>query len=297
MYSAKERGRGGHAFYRGEMNQRAMQRLNLEASLRNGFRDGEFALHYQPRLAAATRRVVAVEALLRWNSASRGTVPPGDFIDVLEDTGLMIMVGEWVLRSACSQARCWQQAGREPLRVSVNVSPLQFQSASFVLMVERVLTDTGVPPALVELELTESMLIENIEHARRTIDRLRSLGVRIAIDDFGTGYSSLNYLRHFAVDYLKIDRSFVADIDSNPRDRAVAIAIAELARALGMTVVAEGVETAQQAAFFSGIHCGELQGFLFSKALPVELLEVFLAKTAGERPTDASPHVSALPAG
>ncbi|HZF80218.1 MAG TPA: EAL domain-containing protein [Rubrivivax sp.] len=297
MYSAKERGRGGHAFYRGEMNQRSMQRLDLEAALRKGFRDGEFTLHYQPRLAAATRRVVAVEALLRWNSPSRGLVPPGDFIDVLEDTGMMIMVGEWVLRSACSQARRWQQADKEPLRVSVNVSSLQFQSASFVATVERVLADTGVLPALVELELTESMLIGNSEHARASIARLRALGLRIAIDDFGTGYSSLNYLRHFAVDFLKIDRSFVTDIASNPRDRAVAIAITELAHALGITVVAEGVETAHQAAFFSSIHCGELQGFLFSKALPVDRLEHYMAQTLDQRQKASTSRLGALPLG
>ena len=297
MYSAKERGRGGHAFYRGEMNQRAMQRLDLEAALRKGFRDGEFTLHYQPRLAATTRRVVAVEALLRWNSPSRGLVPPGDFIDVLEDTGMMIMVGEWVLRSACSQARLWQQACREPLRVSVNVSSLQFQSPTFVATLERVLADTGVAPALIELELTESMLIGNSEHARASIARLRALGLRIAIDDFGTGYSSLNYLRHFAVDFLKIDRSFVTDLASNPRDRAVAIAITELARALGITVVAEGVETVQQATFFSSIHCGELPGFLFSKALPVDRLEHYLAQAPEQRQKTATSQLGALPLG
>jgi diguanylate cyclase (GGDEF)-like protein len=297
MYSAKQRGRGGHAFYRGEMNQRAMQRLDLEAALRKGFRDGEFTLHYQPRLDTASRRVVAVEALLRWNSPSRGLVPPGEFIGVLEDTGMMIIVGEWVLRSACSQARRWQQERREALRVSVNVSSLQFQSANFVAMVERVLTDTGVPPALVELELTESLLIENAEQARGSIAALKALGLRIAIDDFGTGYSSLNYLRHFAVDYLKIDRSFVTDIASNARDRAVAIAISELARALGITVVAEGVETATQAAFFSGIHCGELQGFLFSKALPVDRLERFLAQAPAARDAGTPSRAGALPVG
>ena len=297
MYSAKERGRGGHAFYRGEMNQRAMQRLDLEAALRKGFRDGEFTLHYQPRLDSASRRVVAVEALLRWDSPTRGLVPPGEFIGVLEDTGMMIIVGEWVLRSACSQARRWQQERREPLRVSVNVSSLQFQSANFVAMVERVLADTGVPPALVELELTESLLIENAEQARCTIAALKALGLRIAIDDFGTGYSSLNYLRHFAVDYLKIDRSFVTDIASNSRDRAVAIAITELARALGITVVAEGVETAAQAVFFSGIHCGELQGFLFSKALPVDRLERFLAQAPDARGAGTPSRAGALTVG
>jgi diguanylate cyclase (GGDEF)-like protein len=277
MYSAKENGRGTLAFYHAAMNQRALQRLDLEAALQKGFRDGEFALYYQPRLDAATRRVVALEALLRWISPSRGLVLPEEFIGVLEETGMMAIVGEWVLRSACTQVCRWQQEGAEPLRVSVNVSSVQFQSATFLAMVERVLGDTGVPPGLIELELTESLLIGNPEQARDTIVALKALGVRISIDDFGTGYSSLNYLRYFAVDYLKIDRSFLAEIATNVRDRAVAIAITELAKALDITVVAEGVETEAQAAFFSGMYCGELQGFLFCRPLPADQLRRFLA--------------------
>ena len=276
IYSAKDAGRGMYAFFRADMNQRALQRLSLEADLQRGFRDGEFELYYQPRLDVTTRRVVALEALLRWISPARGVVPPGEFISVLEDTGMMGLVGEWVLRSACTQIGRWHSAGQAPLRVSVNVSSSQFQSANFVTVVERVLHDTGVPPALVELELTESMLIGNSGQARDMLRALKALGVSIAIDDFGTGYSSLNYLRHFAVDYLKIDRSFVTDIATNPRDRAVARAISELAQALDIPVVAEGVETEAQAAFFSGIHCGELQGFLFSRPVPVHQLEAFL---------------------
>ena len=277
MYSAKERGRGMHAFFRADMNQRALQRLSLEADLQRGFRDGEFVLYYQPRLDVATRRVVALEALLRWISPARGVVPPGEFISVLEDTGMMGLVGEWVLRSACMQVGRWHKAGKEPLRVSVNVSSSQFQDANFVAVVERVLRDCDVEPAMIELELTESLLIGNSTQARDTIRALKGLGIRIAIDDFGTGYSSLNYLRHFAVDYLKIDRSFVTEIATNGRDRAVAKCITELALALDITVVAEGVETEAQAAFFSNIHCGELQGFLFSRPLPVDQLEHFLA--------------------
>ena len=283
MYSAKQRTRGTHAFYRAAMNQRALQRLNLEAALQKAFRDGEFTLYYQPRLDAATRQVVAVEALLRWISPSRGVVPPAEFIGVLEDTGLMTIVGEWVLRNACIQACRWRKEGVAPLRVSVNVSALQFQSGAFVAMVERVLRDTGVEPGSIELELTESLLIANAEQARATIGALKALGLRISIDDFGTGYSSLNYLRHFAVDYLKIDRSFVTEIATNPRDRAVALAIIDLAKALGITVVAEGVETEAQATFFSNVPGGELQGFLFSKPLPVDLLERFLALAANAR--------------
>jgi EAL domain-containing protein (putative c-di-GMP-specific phosphodiesterase class I) len=215
--------------------------------------------------------------LLRWISPSRGLVPPNEFIGVLESTGMMNAVGEWVLRSACAQIGRWQQQpGWVPLRVSVNVSAVQFQNVSFVAMVEAVLRDTGVSPDLIEFELTESLLIHDPEQANATIQALKALGIRIALDDFGTGYSSLNYLRHFAVDYLKIDRSFVIEIATNARDRAVATAIIELARALNITVVAEGVETEAQAAFFSDLHCGELQGFLFCKPLPVDQLQPYL---------------------
>ena len=281
MYSAKEGGRGRHAFYRTAMNQRASQRLSLEVALRKGFRDGEFALYYQPRVDAANRRVVALEALLRWVSPSRGVVPPGEFISVLEDTGMMNIVGEWVLRGACTQVCHWRAEGKVPLRVSVNVSSVQFQNIAFVPMVQRVLRETGAPPALIELELTESLLMANVEQARATIGALKALGLQISIDDFGTGYSSLNYLRQFAVDYLKIDRSFVVDTDSNPRDRAVVVAIIELARALNIAVVAEGVETEQQARFFSEARCDELQGFLFCRPLPVDRLEFHMATASG----------------
>ena len=277
MYSAKENGRGTLAFYHAEMNERALARLNLEAALQKGFRDGEFALYYQPRLDVDTRRVVALEALLRWISPSRGVVPPDEFISVLENNGMMVLVGEWVLRSACAQVCSWQRQGMAPLRVSVNVSSVQFQSATFVAMVEKVLDDTGVPPGLIELELTESVLVSNPEQARATIGALKTLGIRVALDDFGTGYSSLNYLRYFAVDFLKIDRSFLTEIATNLRDRAVATAIIELAAALDITVVAEGVETEAQAAFFSGIRGGELQGFLFCRPLPVDELRLYLA--------------------
>jgi diguanylate cyclase (GGDEF)-like protein len=282
MYSAKEGGRNRHAFYRAEMNRRALQRLDLESALKNGFRNGEFTLYYQPRLNAATRRVVALEALLRWNSPARGVVPPADFISVLEESGMMTMVGEWVLRSACNQIARWQQEGCAPLRVSVNISALQFEGAGFVPMVKRVFAASGVAPALIELELTESLLIRNPERARATIAELKALGVCISIDDFGTGYSSLSYLRDFAVDYLKIDRSFVTHIATEARDRAVVVAIIEMARALGVGVVAEGVETEAQAAFFSATHCSELQGYLFCRPQPVEQLRHYLHDTRPE---------------
>ncbi len=280
LYSAKENARGRHAFYHADMNQRAAQRLSLEVALRKGFRDGEFTLYYQPRVNAADRRIIGLEALLRWVSPTRGVVPPGEFIGVLEDTGMMTLVGEWVLRSACLQICRRRAQGLAPLRVSVNVSSMQFQNNAFAPMVQRVLMETGAPPELIELELTESLLMGNVQQARVTIDALKALGLRISIDDFGTGFSSLNYLRQFAVDYLKIDRSFVVDIASNPRDRAVVVAIIELAKALNIEVVAEGVETESQAKFFSEAHCDELQGYLFGRPLPIDSLERHMAEAS-----------------
>ncbi len=278
MYAAKESGRGTHAFYSADMNQRSLQRLDLESALKRGFRDGEFELHYQPRIDAATRHVAALEALLRWASPTRGLVLPGEFIGTLEDTGMMPIVGEWVLRTACAQTRAWHDAGMAPLRVSVNVSASQFQSDAFVPMVRRVLAESGAVPAQIELELTESLLITHADRARITIAELKAMGLRISIDDFGTGCSSLNYLRHLEVDFLKIDRSFVTDIASSPRDRAVASAIIELADALDIAVVAEGVETQDQADFFSSSPCAELQGFLFCRPLPAQRVMAFVAE-------------------
>ena len=281
MYAAKEAGRGGYTFYRAQMNQRATQRLELEAALKAGFRNGEFELHYQPRVdTSAEHRIVALEALLRWNRPSHGVVLPGEFIGVLEDCGLMPMVGEWVLRTACHQIVRWRGAGRPPLRVSVNVSAVQFQSPAFVASVQRVLRETGAPAELVELELTESLLIAHADQARTTIAALKAMGLKLSIDDFGTGFSSLNYLRHFEVDYLKIDRSFTAEVAQDPRVRAVVGAIVDLAEALHIGVVAEGVETEAQAAFYTAAGCGELQGFLYARPLPVAQLAPRLGEPA-----------------
>jgi EAL domain-containing protein (putative c-di-GMP-specific phosphodiesterase class I) len=220
--------------------------------------------------------VVAVEALLRWQRPGCGLVLPGEFIGTLEDIGLMEAVGEWVLLTACRQSQRWREAGWHPLRVSVNVSARQFQAPGFVAAVQRVLAHTGAEPAALELELTESVLMARPEQAAITVQALKRLGVALAIDDFGVGYSSLGYLRHLEVDFLKVDRSFVQNVATHARDRAVATAIAELARSLNVTLVAEGVETEWQAAFFSGIRCGELQGHLFARALPAEELAAYL---------------------
>jgi EAL domain-containing protein (putative c-di-GMP-specific phosphodiesterase class I) len=255
------------------MNQQALQRLRLEADLQRGFRDGEFVLHFQPRVATETHEVVALEALLRWQSPTRGLVTPDAFIGVLEEIGMMPAVGEWVLRSACARIARRRRDGLDPLRISINVSPMQFRAAGFAATVERVLRQTGVAPDGVELELSESGLIHDVDAAARTIGVLRELGIRILIDHFGTGYSSLAYLRSFAVDGLKIDRSFVAEIAHSARDRAVARALCELARSLDISVIAEGIENDTQARFFAGLHCAELQGYLFARPTPIEAIE------------------------
>jgi diguanylate cyclase (GGDEF)-like protein len=277
MYSAKENCRGTLAFYHGAMNRRQLQRHNLEAALHKGFRDGEFELYYQPRLDAGTRRVVGLHALLRWVSPSRGVVLPGEFISVLEEAGMMVNVGEWVFRGVCCRICRWQQQGCEPLAVSVNVSSVQFQSATFVAMVERVLAETGVAPGLIELDATELLLNSSREQAHATLAALKALGVRISIDGCATAYSSPDDLLHFGVDKLKIDRSFLVELATSANDQALVAGMIELARELGISVVAQGVETEAQAAFFSGLPNCQLQGFLFCRPLPVEQLPRFLA--------------------
>ena len=268
MYEAKARGRGTYAFYRTELTQQALQCMNLEAALRKAVRREEFELYYQPRFDARTRKVVALEALLRWRSPDGGIVAPAEFLPALESGRLMIAVGGWVLQDVCRQLRHWSDAGYPALRVSVNVSALQFHGASFVASVEQALKDGGVAPELIEFELTETSFVDNAQRATEIMYALKALGVSISLDDFGTGYSSLSYLRKFPVDYLKIDRSFVTNVAIDARDRAIAMAISELGRALRIGVVAEGVETEAQAAFFASAYCTEVQGFLFGMPLP-----------------------------
>jgi EAL domain-containing protein (putative c-di-GMP-specific phosphodiesterase class I) len=275
MYAAKESGRGRYEFYAERMNVRVMERLALESALQKALRDGEFILYYQPRVAAADGRLVGAEALLRWNYPPRGIVPPGEFIPLLEETGLIMPVGEWVLRTACRQAKAWLDAGLG-LRVSVNVSSRQFEGDAFGHLVAAVLLETGLPPELLELELTESLIVQNVDHALELMMQLKRIGVLISIDDFGSGYSSLNYLRQFPLDYLKIDRSFVSNLLSNRKDAAIVEAITVLARNLEIAIVAEGVELPAQADFLRGTRCDELQGYLFGKPVPADALERLL---------------------
>jgi diguanylate cyclase (GGDEF)-like protein len=270
LYHAKSEGRNNFQYYAREMNASAMQRLTLESALRRALEREEFLLYYQPQIDLASGRIIGLEALLRWQHPERGLVSPGEFIPMLEETGLIVPVGEWVLHAACRQGRAWQQAGLQPIRIAVNLSALQFRQPDLVGMIERILAETGLDPSSheLELELTESLLMKNVEETAATLHRLHEMGVKLSIDDFGTGYSSLSYLKRFPLTSLKIDQSFVRDLSSNPDDAAIVSAIIALGHGLKLNVIAEGVETTEQLAYLREMKCDEMQGFLFSRPVP-----------------------------
>ncbi len=270
MYRAKQRGRNRHEFYTEEMNVQAHERLALERDLRRAVVREEFLLHYQPQVDLTTGRIVGAEALLRWQHPEIGLVPPGRFIPVLEDTVMIVPVGEWVLRTACRQGKAWQESVHGPLRVTANLSARQFGREGLVNTVAGILEETGLEPRFLELEMNESLLMEDVEASTRALDELkRSVsGIRIAIDDFGTGYSSLYYLKTFPIEVLKIDRSFVRDLATDPDDAAITTAIIGLAHNLRLEVIAEGVETEEQLAFLRNKRCDEAQGYYFGQPLP-----------------------------
>jgi diguanylate cyclase (GGDEF)-like protein len=269
MYRAKELGRNRYAFFAPEMNERVESQMLIEAALRRALKNEEFVLHFQPRVSVSGRATGA-EALLRWRHPEWGLVEPARFVSLLEETGLIVPVGAWALREACRHAKEWQAAGLPPLRVSVNLSSRQFRSEGLIEVVSEALRSSGLAPQLLELELTESLLVENVEHAMGVMGRLKAIGTAISIDDFGTGYSSLGYLKRFPIDSLKIDKSFVRDIATSPKDAAIVKAISALARSLGIGLIAEGVEEAWQVDFLRARHCTEMQGYLFSRPLPAE---------------------------
>lgn len=269
MYRAKEAGRNRYQFYTQDMNAQAQERLELETALRKALKENEFVLYYQPKVAVDSGKVVGMEALLRWIHPQRGVIAPDKFLPYLEDTGLIVPVGEWVIRQACVDAKRWTEDGLPPLRVSVNISSLQFRSDVLVEQVRRGLAEADLDPRRLELELTESLLVENTESAVGLLSALKELGVYISIDDFGTGYSSLSYLKQFPVDALKIDRSFIRDLVTNHKDAAITSAITALAHSLSLGVVAEGVENREQLNFLRTKGCHEIQGYMVSKPLPI----------------------------
>jgi len=256
-----------------EMDDLAHERVELESGLRLALARKEFFLEYQPEVDIRTGAVVGLEALLRWMSPQLGLVPPARFIGIAEDFNLIVPIGEWVLETACAQARIWQDRGLPPVPIAVNVSPVQFRQRSFCGVVQRALSRTGLRPECLELELTENLLVSNADLSPLTISELRKMGVKLAIDDFGTGYSSFGYLRQFKVHRLKIDRSFIKELSTNPDDAAIIIAMIKMANAMNLSVLAEGVETKEQLLFLREQNCEAIQGFYFSKPVPADEME------------------------
>jgi len=268
MYRAKDAGRNAVRMFTASMNVRALERMSTESSLRHALERGELQLYYQPQINVGTNGIVGVEALLRWNRPDVGVVDPMSFIPIAEETRLIVPIGEWVLREACRQAKEWQGARYPGLRMAVNLSPRQFQHADLPAQIAAALEESGLSPADLELEITESMAMHNSERTLKMLRRLREMGVRIAVDDFGTGHSSLNYLRSFPIDSVKIDQGFVHEIESSAADRAIVSAVIRMAHGLTLRVTAEGVETEAQLAFLREQGCEEVQGFLFGRPKP-----------------------------
>jgi len=268
LYRAKQQGRGTAQFYVQEMNVSLNERLQLEQALRQALEREELSLWYQPQIDLRSKRVVGVEALLRWQHPELGQVSPARFIPLAEETGLIVPLGEWALRTACLQHKTWQDAGIVLSRMAVNLSPRQFRHKGMLPQIAEILAMTGLSARFLELEITESMIMHNTEETIKMLRELHDMGIRLSIDDFGTGYSSLNYLKRFRVHSLKIDQSFVRDITSDPDDAAIAAAIVSLGHSLKMTVIAEGVETAEQNAFLETLDCDEVQGYYFGKPTP-----------------------------
>ncbi|HXK19449.1 MAG TPA: EAL domain-containing protein, partial [Polyangiaceae bacterium] len=270
MYQAKENGRHSYQYFKPAMNARAVERQSIEECLRRALERNEFSLHYQPKVDFKTGAIAGAEALLRWTHSTRGAVSPAQFIPVAEECGLIVPIGRWVLRQACKQARAWAKAGLPAATVAVNVSAKEFRGESFLKQLHEILEETGLDPSLLELELTESVLMKHAESAASILGTLRSSGVQVAVDDFGTGYSSLSYLRKFPIDALKIDQSFVGRIGTTADDASIVTAVIGMAKSLKLRVVAEGVETREQSIFLQAHACDEAQGYYFGRPVPAE---------------------------
>ncbi|HUW50800.1 MAG TPA: EAL domain-containing protein [Sulfuricella sp.] len=278
MYRAKERGRNNYQFFTADMNARAFERLSMENSLRHALERNEFLLHYQPQVDTRTRRITGMEALLRWQHPDFGLVSPAQFIPLAEETGLIVPIGEWALRTACFQNKAWQDAGLPRLHVAVNLSARQFKQSGLVKMVSQALKDSGLEPHYLELEITESIAMEHADATVATLHELKAMGVQISMDDFGTGHSSLSYLMRFPIDTLKIDQSFIQNLTPDSKDDAIAAAITTMARSMKMKVVTEGVETREQMSFLRDHDRDEVQGYYFSQPLSAEDFRELLAR-------------------
>lgn len=292
MYSAKERGKNTFQFFQPEMKGRALNRLTLENSLRRALERSEFVLYYQPQFDLESGRITGMEALIRWRHPELGTVSPSEFIPIAEDSGLIVPLGEWVLRTACAQAARWQADCAVPFVLGVNISGRQFKDDVLVDKVLQIVLETGMDPRLLELELTESTLMDGSHANMRKLMRLRAMGIRFSIDDFGTGYSSMSYLKRFPISTLKIDRSFVDGIPDNHEDVAITTAIIAVGKSLSLELLAEGVESRQQAEFLQSMGCTHIQGNYFSKPLPVSEASLLLLVSNGGRRRNAGTEVA-----
>jgi EAL domain-containing protein (putative c-di-GMP-specific phosphodiesterase class I) len=260
------------------LNVRTRELIRLEVDLRKALKKEEFVLHFQPQIDLRSRAIAGFEVLVRWQHPERGLVQPGDFIPTAEETGVIVPIGEWILRQACLRNMAWLTAGLTPVSIAVNISPRQFRRVDLPALVRRILDETGHPPELLELEITESMVMDDVGRAIEIMKELAAMGVHLAIDDFGSGYSSLLYLKRFPVQRLKVDRNFVKDIMTDANDAAIAGAVVALAKAMHLEVVAEGIETEEQLAFFLEKGCEFCQGYLFSKPLDAAMATDFLAR-------------------
>jgi len=277
MYAAKEEGRNNFLFHSREIKTQSIERLMLETSLRRALERNELVLYYQPKFDLSRGGISGVEALLRWHHPDLGLLLPARFISVAEETGLIVPIGKWVLETACAQNMAWQRQGLPPIRIAVNLSPRQFADSNLLADIRAALEKSGMAAQLLELEITESMVMQNLERTMRVLEAIKRLGITLSIDDFGTGYSSMSLVKKLPIDALKIDRSFVREIARDADDKAIAEAIIALGRALDLTVVAEGVETAEQEAELRARHCDEIQGYLISKPVPADEFAAFLA--------------------
>lgn len=285
LYQAKQQGRSQYQFYSPEINAQLQERLTLENELHGALERNEMLVYYQPLIDLHSGQVTAMEALVRWQHPTLGMISPAKFIPIAEVNGAIVPIGEWVLRTACAQNRAWQLAGFTPIRISVNLSARQFEQPYLVEIVNQILEETGLKASDLELEVTESFLMGDIERSVKTLKQLRELGICLALDDFGTGYSSLNYLKRFPVNMLKIDRSFVQDVTSNPDSAAVTDAIIALAKSLRLSITAEGIETQEQLDYLQMRGCDEGQGFYFSRPVPADIIAPMLQKSSRQMET------------
>lgn len=276
MYTAKEDGKNSCRLFTESLNTDKSRRLQMESNLRRALERNELRVYYQPRMDIQTGMLVGAEALVRWEHPVKGLVPPSDFIPLAEETGVIMQITRYVLRQACRQNRKWQDKGYLPIDIAVNVSARDFRDSDMHAIIRDIIELTGIDPAYLNIEITESVIMRNVDSAVRALFDIKDMGVRVSIDDFGTGYSSLSYLKRFPIDAVKIDRSFIKDITENPDDSAIASAVLGMSHAMNLTVVAEGVETQEQLEHLAALGCDEMQGYLISKPVPAEEFEKYL---------------------